>query len=133
MVVARERRGGWSQRCQRGSQWHGDEILFGRCRCQRLRNCGERALRQASAVQTQFAAHQIQRLNAVGALVQTQYPGVTNDLFDALLLDVTVSAMHLDGERSEIESGIGAERRSEERRVGKEGVSTCRYRWSPYT
>src|SRR3546814_13629546 len=23
--------------------------------------------------------------------------------------------------------------RSEERRVGKEGVSTCRYRWSPYT
>src|SRR3546814_19350410 len=23
-------------------------------------------------------------------------------------------------------------RRSEERRVGKEGVSTCRYRWSPY-
>src|SRR3546814_15494819 len=24
------------------------------------------------------------------------------------------------------------ERRSEERRVGKEGVSTCRYRWSPY-
>src|SRR3546814_17253520 len=37
-------------------------------------------------------------------------------------------------------SGIGAaharvfarEGRSEERRVGKEGVSTCRYRWSPY-
>src|SRR3546814_13750533 len=25
-----------------------------------------------------------------------------------------------------------AERRSEERRVGKECVSTCRYRWSPY-
>src|SRR3546814_19438404 len=24
------------------------------------------------------------------------------------------------------------ERRSEERRVGKECVSTCRYRWSPY-
>src|SRR3546814_12993074 len=24
-------------------------------------------------------------------------------------------------------------RRSEERRVGKECVSTCRYRWSPYT
>src|SRR3546814_16982005 len=27
---------------------------------------------------------------------------------------------------------IGANRRSEERRVGKEGVSTCRSRWSPY-
>src|SRR3546814_12124188 len=25
-----------------------------------------------------------------------------------------------------------AEQRSEERRVGKEGVSTCRSRWSPY-
>src|SRR3546814_15365628 len=27
---------------------------------------------------------------------------------------------------------IDAGTRSEERRVGKEGVSTCRYRWSPY-
>src|SRR3546814_12104598 len=26
----------------------------------------------------------------------------------------------------------GNRTRSEERRVGKEGVSTCRYRWSPY-
>src|SRR3546814_20479889 len=29
-------------------------------------------------------------------------------------------------------SGEGALFRSEERRVGKEGVSTCRSRWSPY-
>src|SRR3546814_13501842 len=28
--------------------------------------------------------------------------------------------------------GFGLEARSEERRVGKEGVSTCRSRWSPY-
>src|SRR3546814_11992737 len=28
---------------------------------------------------------------------------------------------------------IHAPARSEERRVGKECVSTCRYRWSPYT
>src|SRR3546814_18053638 len=27
---------------------------------------------------------------------------------------------------------FGVAARSEERRVGKEGVSTCRYRWSPY-
>src|SRR3546814_14480614 len=27
---------------------------------------------------------------------------------------------------------LAALTRSEERRVGKEGVSTCRYRWSPY-
>src|SRR3546814_5650158 len=29
-------------------------------------------------------------------------------------------------------SDIGVERRSDERRVGKECVSTCRSRWSPY-
>src|SRR3546814_14071363 len=34
-----------------------------------------------------------------------------------------VGAQHDDGERTT---------RSEERRVGKEGVSTCRSRWSPY-
>src|SRR3546814_14710243 len=28
--------------------------------------------------------------------------------------------------------GRSADLRSEERRVGKEGVSQCRYRWSPY-
>src|SRR3546814_11148032 len=28
--------------------------------------------------------------------------------------------------------GVAALDRSEERRVGKEGVSTCRYRWAPY-
>src|SRR3546814_19910882 len=28
--------------------------------------------------------------------------------------------------------GVGAPERSEERRVGKECVSTCRSRWSPY-
>src|SRR3546814_11086547 len=39
---------------------------------------------------------------------------------------------------SELQHGIGSDRqlggglRSEERRVGKECVSTCRYRWSPY-
>src|SRR3546814_4907955 len=33
--------------------------------------------------------------------------------------------------RETIRQELGAER-SEERRVGQEGVSTCRYRWSPY-
>src|SRR3546814_8103866 len=31
-----------------------------------------------------------------------------------------------------LEAGRGAGERSEERRVGKECVSTCRSRWSPY-
>src|SRR3546814_6212255 len=32
----------------------------------------------------------------------------------------------------EVVGGDGVDRRSEERRVGKECVSTCRSRWSPY-
>src|SRR3546814_17325165 len=32
----------------------------------------------------------------------------------------------------EVASGVDHTRRSEERRVGKEWVSTCRYRWTPY-
>src|SRR3546814_6844368 len=35
-------------------------------------------------------------------------------------------------ERRQIEAKIPQEFRSEERRVGKECVSTCRSRWSPY-
>src|SRR3546814_19664093 len=34
--------------------------------------------------------------------------------------------------RVDIDQGVRATRRSEERRVGKECVSTCRSRWSPY-
>src|SRR3546814_19689409 len=36
------------------------------------------------------------------------------------------------GEIGGCEATIGAPRRSEERRVGKECVSTCRARWAPY-
>src|SRR3546814_12675693 len=35
-------------------------------------------------------------------------------------------------ERTLPDSGKGLAERSEERRVGKECVSTCRFRWSPY-
>src|SRR3546814_14580983 len=42
------------------------------------------------------------------------------------ITDVPILA--IEGERDDI-SGVG---RSEERRVGKECVSTCRSRWSPY-
>src|SRR3546814_18518628 len=36
-------------------------------------------------------------------------------------------------ERDRLRTALGdAAHRSEERRVGKECVSTCRYRWSPY-
>src|SRR3546814_5162352 len=35
-------------------------------------------------------------------------------------------------ERIRMKMGLGDQPRSEERRVGKECVSTCRSRWSPY-
>src|SRR3546814_16350664 len=46
-------------------------------------------------------------------------------------------AVGVGDDRADADSArTGAQRiideRSEERRVGKEGVSTCRYRWSPY-
>src|SRR3546814_19268186 len=40
-----------------------------------------------------------------------------------------VEVVHLGEDRQRIDE---AEQRSEERRVGKECVSTCRSRWSPY-
>src|SRR3546814_15367472 len=43
---------------------------------------------------------------------------------------------HLSNDRARVGQGEDLEQfvgdRSEERRVGKECVSTCRYRWSPY-
>src|SRR3546814_5777389 len=35
-------------------------------------------------------------------------------------------------ERAQLDRMVQENHRSEERRVGKECVSTCRYRWSPY-
>src|SRR3546814_21192085 len=46
---------------------------------------------------------------------------------DGQLLDDT-----LGGRADDLEAGARVGLRSEERRVGKEGVSTCRSRWSPY-
>src|SRR3546814_15899117 len=37
-----------------------------------------------------------------------------------------------DSVRGLVSAGVATDRRSEERRVGKECVSTCRFRWSPY-
>src|SRR3546814_9593531 len=50
------------------------------------------------------------------------------DQFDRGLADLV---FHIPDAR-EVQSGIEQLARSEERRVGKECVSTCRSRWSPY-
>src|SRR3546814_15880475 len=41
-------------------------------------------------------------------------------------------ALRGTGGEKAVEYGLERQRRSEERRVGKECVSTCRSRWSPY-
>src|SRR3546814_9997602 len=67
-------------------------------------------------------ADQRDRLVAVQeALQQALRMGILRQLLDAAL-----AARH----QQRVE--VGRERRSEERRVGKECVSTCRSRWSPY-
>src|SRR3546814_12840050 len=69
-----------------------------------------------------FMTDQRDRLVAVQeALQQALRMGILRQLLDAAL-----AARH----QQRVE--VGRERRSEERRVGKECVSTCRSRWSPY-
>src|SRR3546814_18783044 len=48
------------------------------------------------------------------------------------MLAVYASIDHPSAERMRLKFALCASVRSEERRVGKECVSTCRSRWSPY-
>src|SRR3546814_19748417 len=83
---------------------------------------------------------------AVGVIGMTAAPAYAQDSGNeeaATLSRVTVTGSRIrrvDAEtsqpvfvldRANLEDTQG-ERRSEERRVGKECVSTCRFRWSPY-
>src|SRR3546814_11426438 len=75
--------------------------------------------------------------SSIGATVNVEFPKP----FDhpGMRIAVTGSGSLQDG-ADKIAPSIGAlfsdtfanDTRSEERRVGKEGVSTCRSRWSPY-
>src|SRR3546814_13062218 len=47
-------------------------------------------------------------------------------------VEEAVSVTQLSDGKFKVWGAGGIRRRSEERRVGKEGVSTCRSRWSPY-
>ena len=53
-------------------------------------------------------------------------------LFQPGLTATTATFSELNGVDDDIASLDISETRSEERRVGKECVSTCRSRWSPY-
>src|SRR3546814_16183865 len=67
--------------------------------------------------------------------------GATLDVFDPSTGDVIAKVAAADKEdvdeavkaaRAAFDGGKWSQLRSEERRVGKECVSTCRSRWSPY-
>src|SRR3546814_15154362 len=75
-------------------------------------------------------------LFTVGALVtssQTE-PLATIQQLDPIYVDIQRSSGDLLALRRSLAEGgaVPASARSEERRVGKECVSTCRSRWSPY-
>src|SRR3546814_17459747 len=60
-------------------------------------------------------------------------PAVLKDIADAPRLWRQVDAAAEQRPVADADmAAVGAQQRSEERRVGKECVSTCRSRWSPY-
>src|SRR3546814_5552118 len=73
----------------------------------------------------------------VGVLEDLQVPALGHRAFkrDAARLEEAVETHHAKADRTLARRAVfGAGHlvgRSEERRVGKEGVSTCRSRWSP--
>src|SRR3546814_10081176 len=80
--------------------------------------------------------------NAIVCFESTVYPGVTEDICGPLLEQVSGlkhgADFHLAYSPERINPGDRERtlrkivKRSEERRVGEECVSTCRSRWSPY-
>src|SRR5690606_39066017 len=63
----------------------------------------------AAAVLTELAADEIERLDAVGALVDHRDPGIADELGDAGLLDIAVAAEDLLGEDGGFEALVGQE------------------------
>src|SRR3546814_10505218 len=70
-------------------------------------------------------------LAVLGGITRTREPRVEHEI---VLLRLPGKLAPDDQRAAPIRrvAGHGAEPRSEERRVGKECVSTCRSRWSPY-
>ena len=69
----------------------------------------EEAAQQPAHVLAELAADQVERLDAVGALVDLGDAGVADILLDAGLADVAVAAEHLHGEVRGGEAVIGEE------------------------
>src|SRR3546814_14312667 len=80
------------------------------------------------------SAHQFladdQLLDLRSAFVNAEDTHIAEEALDRGLAHIAGAAMDLDRPVGDPAHHLGA--RSEARRVGKEGVSTCRSRWSPY-
>src|SRR3546814_20883889 len=90
------------------------------------------AISQSAADEAvQLLRYPLERVSNIGAAVDAEFGQATPlDLMERFGITrpymLYVSAFEIR------KNHAGLNRRSEERRVGKEGVSTCRYRWSPY-
>ena len=61
-----------------------------------------------SAIVHHLAAHQIQRLNAVGAFVNLRHPHIAGELRRAAFFDKAQAAVHLNAQLRHMVAGIGA-------------------------
>src|SRR3546814_11000058 len=89
-----------------------------------------------SVQRLQVAVAQAETLHDAGAEILDQDIGgldqIPHQIHGSRILKVERNAFLAGIQMAEIAAVAGAQRRSEERRVGKECVSTCRSRWSPY-
>src|SRR3546814_16009654 len=92
----------------------------------------------ASDLQAERAADDESRVQQRADLVQSEINRVKEEIagLDARQNEARESITSLNHRKTESAIALAETQRrlgrSEERRVGNEGVSTCRYRWSPY-
>src|SRR3546814_18081605 len=86
-----------------------------------------------------FAGREMVGHRLVGAMIQPHHVNGAAGQFGRLIadeggdiLDLTTIAIAIEGDGDERDARRSEAGRSEERRVGKECVSTCSSRWSPY-
>ena len=70
---------------------------------------GEEAHHPAPALGRQLAAHQVERLDAVGALIDQRDAAIAHVLADREVLGEARAAMHLDGVGTDLEAAVGEE------------------------
>src|SRR3546814_13029305 len=96
-------------------------------------NADEARSKGGRAAQRKGWAQLYRRLNV------TDGPALTDSVLDGIVTSIVIEEEQIGPRRYVARLGVQFDRvragqilRSEERRVGKECVSTCRSRWSPY-